>query len=240
MTEKTETKQKDEKVKELPKCGVIMPISAIDGRSEDHWKEVKAIIFDAITNAGFIPSLVSDADDIGVIQGRIIQNIYNNEMIVCDVSAKNPNVMFELGFRLAFDKPVVILKDDDTNYSFDTSVIEHLNYPQSLRYPDIVKLKESLTAKIKATYEASQKPNNTTFLKHFGEYKVSGLDEKVVSENEYILKGIEGIQKSIWQFLNKIRADEETRLHQNSLDYERIGRTRDSKVFRIYDGKDDQ
>jgi hypothetical protein len=64
-----------------------------------------------------------------VTQKRIVQNIYDNEMVICDVSAKNPNVMFELGMRLAFDKPAIIIKDDKTNYSFDTAPIEHLEYP---------------------------------------------------------------------------------------------------------------
>ncbi|WP_353118770.1 hypothetical protein [Myroides odoratus] len=56
-----------------------------------------------------------------------MNNIYNDEIVVCDVSSKNPNVMFELGLRLAFDKPTIIIKDEKTGYSFDTGVIEHLN-----------------------------------------------------------------------------------------------------------------
>jgi hypothetical protein len=34
--------------------------------------------------------------------------------------------MFELGMRLAFDKPTVIIKDDKTDYMFDTGIIEHV------------------------------------------------------------------------------------------------------------------
>jgi hypothetical protein len=33
---------------------------------------------------------------------------------LCDVSGKNANVMFELGLRLAFDNPTIIIKDDKT------------------------------------------------------------------------------------------------------------------------------
>ncbi len=56
-------------------------------------------------------------------------------IVVCDISARNANVMFELGMRLAFDKPTVIIKDERTPYSFDISSIEHLDYPSDLRYP---------------------------------------------------------------------------------------------------------
>jgi hypothetical protein len=34
--------------------------------------------------------------------------------------------------RLAFDRPTIIVKDDLTTYSFDTSPIEHLEYPRDL------------------------------------------------------------------------------------------------------------
>ncbi|MDX0654689.1 hypothetical protein GOD34_28880 [Sinorhizobium medicae] len=115
----------------IRKCGIVMPISAIDGCDEDHWLQVRDILNDAISSAAYEPNLVSDADVIGVIQKRIVQNLYDHPIVVCDVSGKNPNIMLELGMRLAFDKPVVIVKDDQTSYSFDTAPIEHLPYPRS-------------------------------------------------------------------------------------------------------------
>ena len=91
-----------------------MPISTIDSCNEEHWRDVKEILSEAIVDAGFSPQLVSEADDVGIIQKRILQNLYANPIVVCDVSAKNPNVMFELGLRLAFDKPTVIVKDPES------------------------------------------------------------------------------------------------------------------------------
>jgi hypothetical protein len=110
----------------VPICGIVMPISALDGCAEGHWSDVHEILDEAIEDAGFEGNLVSDADESGIIQKRIIQNLYENPIVVCDVSGKNPNVMFELGLRLAFDKPVIIVKDDKTTYSFDTAPIEHV------------------------------------------------------------------------------------------------------------------
>jgi hypothetical protein len=179
-----------------PKCGIIMPISAIDGCGDSHWAEVLQILDDTILESGFDPSLVSNADDVGLIHKRIIQNLYDNPIVVCDVSGKNPNVMFELGLRLAFDRPTIIIKDDKTSYSFDTAPIEHLEYPRDLRFAHIIAFKKTLSAKIKATYERSQKDKNfTTFLKHFGPFKVAKLDERIVSSDEYILDEIKGIRQ---------------------------------------------
>ena len=144
-----------------------MPISAMEGCSAEHWVEVKAIISEAIhaiADPSFVVRLVSDADDVGVIQKRIVQNVYASDIVVCDVSGKNPNVMFELGMRLAFDKPTVIVKDDKTDYSFDTGVIEHLGYPRDLRFGRMVAFKQALAEKVVATYKtARDDPKHSTF-----------------------------------------------------------------------------
>ena len=130
------------------KCGIIMPIAPTTDYPKEHWKEVLNILVEAISETEFEARLVSDDVAIGLIHERIVNNIYNDEIVVCDVSSKNPNVMFELGLRLAFDKPTIIIKDEKTGYSFDTGVIEHLNYPSSLRFNSIVDFKKELVKKI--------------------------------------------------------------------------------------------
>lgn len=187
-------------------CGIVMPISALDDCSEAHWSDVRSILTDAIDAAGFSANLVSDADDVGIIQKRIIQNLYGNPIVVCDVSGKNPNVMFELGMRLAFDKPTIIVKDDRTSYSFDTSPIEHLQYPRDLRFGQIVEFKAKLAEKIKNTHkEAVKNPEYTTFLKHFGEFKVAKLETKEVSGTEYILDELQRSMRLVMQKLDSTR-----------------------------------
>lgn len=204
--------------KRLPKCGIVMPISPIDSCSSEHWAEVLNIIKESVENSGFEANLVSDADDSGIIQKRIIHNLYSNEIVVCDVSGKNPNVMFELGMRLAFDKPTIIIKDDKTDYSFDTSVIEHLSYPRDLRFGRIVVFKEALKKKIQGTYEkATTDSNYTTFLKNFGEYKVAHLTEKEVSTDRYILNAIEDIRSEMSIIRRNQNNNENTRLFSKSL-----------------------
>jgi hypothetical protein len=176
-------------------CGIIMPISTLDGCSEGHWSDVLEILTEAIEESGFEGNLVSNADDVGIIQKRIIQNLYENPIVVCDVSGKNPNVMFELGMRLAFDKPTIIIKDDKTSYSFDTSPIEHIEYPRDLRFSRIVDFKSKLAEKIKATFEKSTTDASyTTFLKHFGEFKVAKIDKKEVSGQEFIIDELKNIR----------------------------------------------
>jgi hypothetical protein len=190
-------------------CGIVMPISAIDSCSEEHWRDVKLILSESIEDAGFTSQLVSDAEEVGIIQKRIIQNLYENPVVVCDVSAKNPNVMFELGMRLAFDRPTIIVKDDKTSYSFDTSPVEHLTYPRDLRFSKIVEFKEALSEKIKATYEKSQSdPTYTTFLKNFGTFKVAQLQTEIVPKDRLVLEEVKSLREIVLSLHSAVRANE--------------------------------
>lgn len=198
----SETENKTEKVV----CGIVMPISSIDGCSENHWSDVLDILNESIDDAGFEGNLVSNSDEVGIIHKRIIQNLYNNQIVVCDVSCKNPNVMFELGIRLAFDKPTIIIKDDKTSYTFDTSAIEHLEYPRDLRFSQIVEFKSNLSDKIKATHKkATTDKNYTTFLKHFGTFHVAKLDSTEVTGDQLILEELHELRKSISLIRNRER-----------------------------------
>ncbi|WP_204827379.1 hypothetical protein [Aeromonas veronii] len=206
--------------KSPPVCGIVMPISTLDGCTEAHWADVLEILTESIEQAGFEGNLVSNADDVGIIQKRIIQNLYDNPVVVCDVSGKNPNVMFELGLRLAFDKPTIIVKDDRTTYSFDTSPIEHLEYPRDLRFSRIVDFKKKLAEKIKATYEkASADSNYTTFLKHFGEFTVAKLDKKEISGQEFILEELRSLRMSMRRMeRNQKEREPEPKLSSGNID----------------------
>lgn len=189
---------KKEKGNAIPTCGIIMPISLIENCPPEHWNDVLGIIKDVCISNNFTPNLVSDADDLGIIHNRIVENIYSSDIVICDVSCKNANVMFELGMRLAFDKPTIIIKDDVTGYSFDTSAIEHLEYPRDLRFTTINKFKESLGKKLVATYEkAKADPNFSTFLKNFGKYKIAHLEDREVTSDAYVINAIEELRRDL-------------------------------------------
>ena len=160
----------------------------MDGYSEKHWDQVLKLVKQTACAAGFEPAMVSDNDHVDIIQKNIVQNIYHDEIVVCDVSGKNPNVMFELGLRLAFDRPTVIIKDNITKYSFDTSIIEHIIYPQDLNHFDILEFNKTLKDKIKATHKIAQDdPKYSPFLKSFVELKAAKIETKEVEINQDVI-----------------------------------------------------
>ena len=184
-----------------PMCGLVMPISAMHGYTAEHWADVRRFVSDSvrsITDPQFQVQLVSDAEDVGVLQKRIVQNLYGAAMIVCDVSGLNPNVMFELGLRLAFDKPTVMIKDDATAYPFDTGVIEHIPYARDLRVNRMVEFGKTLADKIVATYKAAAADaNHSTFLKSFGTFKVAVLSQDRVPADQLVLEELSELKSEM-------------------------------------------
>lgn len=183
---------------EILKCGLIMPISAIDGCDEAHWKEVRNIIEEAIKqlDKNFEIRMVSEKTKANLIQSNIVQAIYEDNVIICDVSGKNPNVMFELGMRIAFNKPVIIIYDGEGGYPFDIANISYIKYPRDLHYHKINKFQEELKDKIK---EMLQEKENA-FLKAFGTFKTYQPKVETIDlsgSDKLILKGIEDLRKEI-------------------------------------------
>lgn len=200
-TEETSSDTKVSDTPSIPKkmCGVIMPIANTSGYELGHWKDVLNIIEDALKETEFEAKLVSERIDIGLIHEQIVTNIYENEIVICDVSSKNPNVMFELGMRLAFDKPTIIIKDELTNYSFDIGGILHLEYPSSLRHNVIEQFKKDLSKHVEATYQKSKKePDFSPFLKSFGRQIVAKtITNSEVSENQFIIDKLNRIEQKM-------------------------------------------
>lgn len=197
---KTALDEAKDKVDEVskPYGGIIMPIAAMPTYEATHWSRVREVLDQAIAGAGFRPRLVSESEDIGVIHSRIVQNLYDDQIVVCDVSGKNANVMFELGLRLAFDKPTIIVKDDETGYSFDTSPIKHIGYRKDQRFDDVARFQKELTSAILATVETQKKDEGySPFLKHFGKFTPKTIESKEVPQAEYILSKLASIEAQL-------------------------------------------
>jgi len=54
-----------------------------------------------------------------MIQSTIVNDLIEADLVIADLTEHNPNVMFELGVRIAQDKPVVLMKAEGTGPLFD-------------------------------------------------------------------------------------------------------------------------
>lgn len=180
-----------------PICGIIMPIAAMPGYEPNHWPDVRRVIESAIVKAGMTPQIVSDSFESDVIQSRIINNLYYNPVVVCDVSGLNPNVMFELGMRITFKQPVVIITDSYDSIPFDTKIIEHLGYPRDLHIHKTSDFIEKLADKIQQLHEQKKSKSYTSFIEAFGTFEVLEPTEKAVPAEQLILDRLERIERNM-------------------------------------------
>jgi hypothetical protein len=93
-----------------PLCFAIMPITTPEDAvsrygDDEHFLHVAEFIFKpAAEQAGyrFMPASV---DSSRVIQAAIIKNLAEANVVLCDTSLWNANVFFELGIRVALNRP---------------------------------------------------------------------------------------------------------------------------------------
>jgi hypothetical protein len=92
----------------------------------------------------------------GIITNQIIDRLYNDELVIADLTWNNPNVIYELALRHAFRKPVIQIKDSEDILPFDISGMRTIKF--DFRFFDSVKkCKEELVKQIKTT---ELDPNN--------------------------------------------------------------------------------
>lgn len=145
-----------------PVCFVIMPIADVASYEPGHFGRVyEHVIKPAVTAAGFTPVRADDAVKTDYIVVGIIQKIVESEMVVCDFSARNPNVMYELGIRHAFNKPVVLIKDRRTEKIFDIQGLRYAEYDETLRIDAVNKDVVKITAAIVETSKSSENDLNS-------------------------------------------------------------------------------
>lgn len=190
----------------LELCGIVMPISAFADYDTNHWSNVRDIIDRAISEAGFRPIPVWEHSSTDIIQGRIVRNLYELPVIVCDISGLNPNVMFELGLRLAFKKPVVLLVDEKTKIPFDTNSIDHLIYGSSLQFQETEKMIDVLAEKISAIKVAHKSGNYEAFIDTFGAFSTFEPNPQKVEIDEYVARRLDDIVSQIRRLSHENRA----------------------------------
>lgn len=144
------------------KCFIIMPISDQDGYEKGHFFRVyNHLIKPACEKAGFMPIRADEENKTNYIVIDIIRKILEADIVLCDLSAKNPNVLYELGLRQAFNKKSVLIKDNKTNRIFDIQGLRTIDYDENLRIDEVQVAVNTISRSIKETYESDSDEINS-------------------------------------------------------------------------------
>jgi len=127
-------------------------------RSQGFFSEVlNNLIVPSATDAGFKVETASRQGS-DIIQSTIINELMEADLVLADLTDHNPNVLFELGFRIALNKPVVIIKAKGTKGIFDVdTMMRYYEYDPNLWKSSLEKDLPSLKEHIKATWDNKDK-----------------------------------------------------------------------------------
>ena len=142
-------------------CFVIMPIADCDGYEKGHFAHVyDDIIKPAIDKTEFTAIRADEVKETNFIHLDILNKLIDAPIAVCDLSTRNPNVLFELGIRQAFDKPVVLIQEKGTPKIFDIAPLRYLEYSKEIKYHEVLESQKSLQEAIEATKAAEGDSGN--------------------------------------------------------------------------------
>ncbi len=184
-------------------CFIIMPISDNENYDSGHFDRVyEYLIKPAVVQAGFNPVRSDDIKKTNFIIIDILKKLIDSEMAICDLSSKNPNVLYELGIRQAFNKPVSFIKDNLTERIFDIQGFRDFEYDASLRIDSVEKERVKLSEIIENTYNNSEKDVNSII--DLLAIKKASVDNelKISPELSVILKSIENIDNKLSKIQN--------------------------------------
>lgn len=177
-------------------CFILMPISDCLDYPAGHFSRVfEHIIKPACDLADFNPIRADDIMTTNYIALDVIKKIIESEMALCDLSSRNPNVLYELGIRQAFNLPVTLIKDIKTKRIFDIQGLRDIEYDESLRIDNVESIVIDLSEVIKNTYDnRSKEINSLVSLLGIEPAKLSEK-KKISGETELILNSLSSIDK---------------------------------------------
>ena len=129
-------------------CFVIGPIGKDGSDERGHADRFIELVVRPTLQDDYRVERADDSRDPGMITSRMISDVINADLVVADLTGRNPNAFYELGIRHSFRKPVVQMTADD-NIPFDNQ--DYLTIKYSLKTkPDWKQARELLAEHVAA------------------------------------------------------------------------------------------
>jgi hypothetical protein len=153
---------------------VIMPFVERDAKHAGGFfaEVLRSLITPAAKDSGFTVK-TANRQGSDLIQSTIINDLIGADLVIADLTEHNPNVMFELGVRMAEDKPVVLIKAKGTGPLFDVdNMLRVFEYNPNLWQTTIEKDFPSLRDFIKGAWD--NRESEKSYMKILRGSKVKG------------------------------------------------------------------
>lgn len=115
-----------------------------DGPTGLALKNAYAAYRQATKEFGYICERVEDQNTVGRIVPRILAQIRESAFVIADLTDLRPNVLFEVGYAIGLDKPVILTAQKDTDLPFDVRDMPTIFWDPI----DMVDLQDKLRVKV--------------------------------------------------------------------------------------------
>ena len=129
-------------------CFVIMPLSEPEGYAQGHFNRVyEYIIIPACRTSGFTAIRAEDTVPANGSAWELVKDVVDSDMVICDLSSGNQNVLYGFAIRQALNLPLIAIKDMKTQSEFGA-----LQYDDSLRIDTVQKAIELLSESLRNNF----------------------------------------------------------------------------------------
>lgn len=213
-------------------CFIIMPIADSEGYPQGHFKHVyDNIVGPACSMSGYSAVRADDVKATNLIHLDILKKLIEAPVSICDLSSRNPNVLFELGIRQAFDRPVVLIQEIGTPKIFDIAPLRYLEYSKEMKYHDVLKSQRELKDAIEATVTASGEAGNVNSIVKLLALSQSAKIPELKGDKEGLALGVLRAEMQEMRKLMEFSIHERNRGNRrgsiSAIEYERILMTLD-------------
>jgi len=130
-------------------CYIISQIGAPDSE-ERGWADFvrEYIITPSVTDCGYEVPARADDPEKDLIMTDIIEQMFNSDLVIADLTGNNPNVYYELGIRHCAQKPAIHLIRNGESPPFDLGSNKAIFF--SKEHLDVVQAVADIKERIKA------------------------------------------------------------------------------------------
>jgi hypothetical protein len=134
-----------------PRCFVIMPFAS-------EFNEVFRVIRETVESQGYECVRADERYIVGTVMNDVNDQIEQADLIVADLTGRNPNVFYEVGYAAALRKPVIQIAQSSEDLPFD---VRHIRtFPYSTKILGDRKLAHNLAEAIRATTGSTPMTSN--------------------------------------------------------------------------------
>ena len=134
---------------EKKKCFIITPIGNENDPIRRHIEGIIDAAISPVIEDEYEVIVAHRISESGSISKQVITEIYNDDLVIANLTNRNPNVMYELALRHAIAKPTIMIAEKGTNLPSDIIMQRTIFYCNDAK--GVLELREQLKDAVSKT-----------------------------------------------------------------------------------------